>query len=81
MNKPQIFESVQDYLEAEGFTVNGECFVKGAVTIPVDAVIGHTPTTFAQKAREHGWVAMDEVNPPFPAPGGTWTRVIAILSD
>lgn len=61
MNKPSNYESVQDYLIAQGFTINDGHFVKGAVIILAEDIIGHTPNTFAHKAREHGWVAAVEM--------------------
>lgn len=44
---PQHYSSVQDYLAALEFIINGSFFVKGGVTIGVSEISGHTPVTFA----------------------------------
>lgn len=53
---PQHFASCQQYLEALGFTVNGECFVRGGVTFPVVEIVGYTPVTLSEKMKRRGWL-------------------------
>ena len=61
---PQHCSSVQDYLTALGFIVNGDYFVKGNVAIPSVEIVGHTPVTFAEKAERKGWLEVWAIAPP-----------------
>lgn len=61
--KPNRFESIAEYLEACGFTVNMEFFVCGEIRFPTTEICGHTVTTFAAKMQEHGWMPPEGERP------------------
>ena len=61
--KPNRFESIADYLDACGFTVNMEFFVCGEIRFLTTEICGHTVSTFADKMVAHGWVPVDGESP------------------
>jgi hypothetical protein len=52
---PIHYQSVSDYLLALAFTIDGDRFIKGSVSIPVSEIVGFTPMTFHNKAKAKGW--------------------------
>lgn len=48
-------QSIQEWLLKEGFTVEGDHFVKGTVKIPFAEIIGHSLESFKRKAFRQGW--------------------------
>lgn len=58
MNKPrpQLFQSIQEYLHALGFIIKNDNFVHGSIAFPVSAIIGHTVISFHDKAEKMGWL-------------------------
>jgi hypothetical protein len=42
----RAFASVEDFLKAVGYSLEGDVFIKEQVEIPVIALHGHTPVTF-----------------------------------
>ena len=67
MSGRHAFDNIQDMLIAEGFAINGDFFVKGAVAFPAVEIVGHTVGTFAEKARLRGWIGspIGQLSDPF----------------
>jgi hypothetical protein len=54
---PNRFTSVQEYLAALNFSLNGDYFVCGDIKFPqIEISGGYTPTTFAARMEVRGWM-------------------------
>jgi hypothetical protein len=60
---PNKFTSIQEYLDALGFTTIGNMFVCGEIRFPQAAICGHTVSTFVEKMKEHGWMPPEGEGP------------------
>ena len=61
-------QSIQEWLLKEGFTVEGDHFVKGTVKIPFAEIIGHSLESFKRKAFRQGWAHPPEKGLGKPLP-------------
>ncbi len=76
---PAYYQSVSDYLLALSFTIDGDRFIKGSITIPVSEIVGYTPATFHNKAKAKGWLdapAADEEHPLY-----SWGDQFVLATD
>lgn len=76
---PAHYQSVSDYLAALSFTIDGDRFIKGSVTIPVSEIIGFTPMSFHNKAKAKGWLDMSALDEEHPM--SIWGDQFVLVAD
>lgn len=60
---PLRFQSVQEFLKALEFEINGDFFVRDDVKFSVQEIAYHTPSSFFEKAKNKGWLERSAPSP------------------
>lgn len=74
---PSHYTSIQDMLNALGFEINSDFYVKGGNRFPLTEIIGHTTQSFYGKMQKEGWLQEEPESMPFYQ----WGDQFVVMSD